>query len=266
VAHFATQHPIRSCLIAALIIGLLPLEAAAADSWMKLRRKGVKAVLEASKKAASAEPWRATWRIDGAKAGALKGLQVSLRVARVAADKSKPERLATVIKLSGMPALAGVGVATVGDEVWLRSPGTAKPLRATAKALFQPLPGVDVPPGLLAVAGLAGHYDGSLAGEFGGSAVIVLQPRYTGGKGWARMKIGISKRTLMPTMGEYNDRNGKALGRWLWLQTRMKGELMVAGRLRIRTMKREKPIDLELVSLERGPAIGRLPVALKALE
>ncbi len=259
---------LRHCgwLIALLIVTLLPLETEAADAWLKLRRKGVSALLDAAVKAATPEPWRATWRIKADEKGALKGLSISVRMQRVEARKDQPAKLATVIMLAGPAALNGVGISTLGQQVWLRSAKGKGAVKAKAKALFTELPLLQIPLALLAATGLAHHYEGKLAGEFGGSAVIVLQPKYTATADWKRLKLGISKRRLVPTMAEYNDRNGRPLGRWLWLKTRMVGELMVADTLRIRTMKREAPVELQLASVERGVAIARLPVGVKALK
>ena len=243
----------------------LPAQSEAADAWLKLRRKGIEALLEASRDAAAPEPWRATWQLRDADAGPLKGLQISVRRTKIAARKGKPAAIATVIRFSGVKSLAGVGVATVGDEVWLRLPGDKGASPAQGEALFAALPGIDLPLGLFAAVGLAGRYEGQIAGEFGGSAIVVLKPRYTDGKGWLRLKLGISKMHLMPTMAEINDAHGKPLGRWLWLDTRMDKGLMIANKLRLRTMSRVAPFELELVGVERGKTVAGLPIGQAAL-
>lgn len=252
-------------LICAVAISLPCADADAADAWLKLRRQGVQALLAASQRAAVPEPWQATWRLLDADAGELKGLRISVRQRMTTARKGKPAVLAAVIRFSGTRALAGVGVATVGQQVWLRGPGEKKAHLATGATLFAALPGLDLPLGLFAAVGLAGRYEGQLAGEFGGSAIVVMKPRYTEGEGWQRLKLGISKRYLVPTMAEINDGHGKPQGRWLWLDTRMDKDLMVADKLRLRTMARVAPFELALVGVERGKAIMALPVGEGAL-
>ena len=245
---------------------VLPItEASAADAWLKLRRQGVPALLAASQVAAVPEPWRATWRLPDADAGALKGLHISVRRSLTKSSKGKPAELATVIRFTGVKSLTGAGVATVGADVWLRGPGEKKAHPAKGEALFAALPGLDLPLGLFAAVGLAARYEGQLAGEFGGSAIVVFKPRYTDGKGWQRLKLGISKRYLVPTMAEFNDDHGKPQGRWLWLDTRMVQGLMVADKLRLRTMSRTAPFELLLVGVERGKAVAGLPVGEAAL-
>lgn len=252
-------------LIGAFALALPVAESGAADAWLKLRRKGVKALLAASREAAVPEAWQATWRLQDADAGDLKGLQISVRRVKTKARKGKPATLATVTRFSGVGSLAGAGVATLGEKVWVRRPGDTKGRLAQGKALFAALPVLDLPLGLFAAVGLAARYEGQLAGEFGGSAIIVMKARYTDGKGWLKLKLGISKMHLMPTMAEVNDDHGKPLGRWLWLDTRMDKGLMIANKLRLRTMSRAAPFDLELVGFERGKAVAGLPTGAEAL-
>lgn len=253
-------------MAAALALALLPKPVEAADAWLKLRRQGVPALLRAARAASAPQPWRATWRLKTKNAGGLKGLRIGVWQRMVPASKDRPAVLATVTRLSGVKALQGVGVATIGDQIWSRQPGALRALAGKGELLFAPLPDLAVPLGLLAAAGLTARYEGRLVGEFDGIAIIVLAARYTDGSGWPRMKVGMSKRHHLLTMAEVSDKNGKALTRLLWLDSDVNAGVRIARRLRLRAMSLPRPFDLELVGVERGQNIAKLPVGAAALQ
>lgn len=276
-----------STLLAVLFCLAYGRPAGAADTWLKLRRKGAGAVVAQTRAALAPISWRARWRVVAARGAALHG--TVLEITRVvpgtgAAQHHKSDKrgreggktpadaprvlpapsMITVIRLRGGP-LDGVGLATERGKTWVRLPGDKAPREADGQALFTPLPQLGVPLALFAVPELSHRYDARIEGEFDGTAVVLLTPRYTDGAGLERLKIGVSKRFLVPTVAELTDPKGDAVHRLLWLETRLQGKLVVAGRLRVRTLSHKTPLDFEFVGLEQGAAVDRAPTGRAAL-
>ena len=261
----AVSRRIGAVIVTAFCLTSLPASADAGGSWLELRRKGAKAVVEASRKAATGESWRATWKLDVPATHPLHGLTIEMSRLKAGAGKAKKPRLATTVRLTGNKALAGAGLASVGEQLWLKLPGQARAMPAKGTLLFKPLPVLHVSLALLAGLELSAFYELTLEGEFGGTAVFIMQPRYTKGTGLKRMKLGVSKKYHTPTVVEVSGRRGQYLQRLLWLETRLEGELMVARKLRIRTRSPQQTLDFLLQSLERGKPVSKQRTGKAAL-
>ncbi len=126
----AVSRRIGAVIVTAFCLTSLPASADAEGSWLELRRKGAKAVVEASRKAATGESWRATWKLDVPATHPLHGLTIEMSRLKARASKAKKPRLATTVRLTGNKALAGAGLASVGEQLWLKLPGQARATNA----------------------------------------------------------------------------------------------------------------------------------------
>ena len=217
--------------------------------WLQVRRKGPSGIVAAARAALVDRPqvWR--YRLDVMPDAAMAGL--TIEISRRPLKRGGTDVGVRLLDKRGKLIAA---LATIHGKLTVRVHGqTAK---STAKALFAPVPRLGVPLILWAVFELMPAYRVQLEGEFSGTALIRMTPDYTSMRGLQPMKLGVSKQNLLPSVVEVVDLKGRPTARLLWIKPRHQGRRTVAGGLRIRTMKRTKPLDFSLDSYKSGRHCG----------
>jgi hypothetical protein len=246
-------------------VGIPPARA----DWLELRRRGVEAELAAARQASAPEPWIARYQAELSKDHPLAGLV--LVVARAPAaqsptggEKDRGAPGAVMARFEGVAALRGVGVALQAGKVVVRLPGQ-KPQPASNAALFQDLPGVQLPLAVFVASELAALYTFQNEGEFDDVAVLRMRPRYERGPGLEALKVGVSKQWQAFVQSEVTDREGRPLGGLLWQEPQRQDKLVVWQRVRLRAKGSDAAVPLRLVELKRGKSAGKLAFDAKAL-
>ncbi|HAN30617.1 MAG TPA: hypothetical protein DCQ06_03375 [Myxococcales bacterium] len=237
--------------IAALIIAIAcawtavaPTEVDARGRWLKLRRKGVSSVIAAARDQVAPKLVYKRYERDVFEDAPDAGLAVE--VARRPMKKGKSDL--SIRFWDGKTLVAALAV--VKGKMTVRH-GKSAPTSAAAE-LFRNVPKLGVPLILWAPLDILANYRLKLEGEFQGTALFRLNVDYTSAKGWQPMKLGISKQSLMPTVSEVVDSKSMPTSRLLMMRPRQRQELIIAEKLRLRSMKRSKPLDFVLDVLEVG--------------
>jgi len=229
-----------------VLLGLATLASPAHAYWLKVRRKGPGAIVEAARAALVSE--RQWWRyeLDVLEEDPRAGLAIEVSRRRLKGGGSDVGVRVLDKKGKLLGALAVVGGKLT---VWARGRKAA----TTGKALFKPDPTLGVPLILWGAFELMPAYRVRLEGEFQGTALLRMTPDYTSTRGLEPMKLGVSKRNLLPTVVEVVDLKGRPTARLLWMKPQKRGGRMLATTLRLRTMRTKKPVDFTLTKHVAGP-------------
>ncbi|MCO4760557.1 MAG: hypothetical protein KC502_03590 [Myxococcales bacterium] len=233
----------QRALSAAALLVVLAMAAPAQAYWLKVRRKGPTAIVNAARTALVSGPQ--FWQYTVPKGQQLAGHRLDIcRRPQKGGGSDVSVRL--VDKTGGLVA----AIALIDKKLTVRHAG-AKP-QQDHKALFTPVKPIGVPLILWTTLELTSKYRIRLEGEFQGTALLRMTPDYTSAKGLQSMKLGVSKRTLLPTVVEVVDLKGKPTSRLLWTQVEKRGGRTVAAGLRLRTMRAKKPLDFVLTRYVHG--------------
>lgn len=249
-----------------LLAALLLLPQVAHADWLDLRRQGPEAEFAAARQISAPEPWIATYAVALPLNHPLAGLKMTVARAPGEARQGHPTLSDVLVRFSGPASLHGAGVVAHAGQVWLRLPG-GKVAPMTNDTWFQDLPHLGLPLAVFVASETEKLFDVRNEGEFDDVAILRLLPRYEKGPGLQPMKVGVSKQHAAYVLSEVTDREGKALGGVLWLETRVDKGLAVHERLRLRpALHDDAALELHLTGLKRGKAAGKLvfgPAALK---
>lgn len=255
-----TAAALVSALAAAVLVWTSFVPPAAAY-WLEVRRKGPAGIVAASRGALINAPQRWRYRLDVLDGKPLAGLTLEIGRRPLAGGDTDVS-----VRLTDKRGKLLAALARVKGKLTVRLHGKRPTTDNTA--LFAPVPKLGVPLALWAIFELMPAYRVQLEGEFSGTALIRMTPDYTSAAGLPPLKLGVSKRNYLPTVVEVIDLKGRPTARLLWMKPQQvaigtkgaKGKLqakrMVAGALRIRTMKRVKPLDFSLLSYDSGARCG----------
>lgn len=240
-----------------------PNDAAAAD-WLSIRRGGVGAVLQAANAAQTTETWSATYVAKVPKKSPLRGTSVRITWRRGPRKKGVPTSIEAVVVATGSRR-DRVGLAITADgKLWLKA-GRGKAAPATAAALSRPIRGLNAPVIVFAMLAMVPSFNVKLEGEFGGTAVMRLLPRYSGLSGLSTCKIGVSKKTRFADMAEFGVGDGKNDVKVAWIGVRLiRGQLVPDG-LRVLRDNGKTHVDFERAQLTLGSAAKALKFGPDAL-
>lgn len=237
---------------------------ASARDWLDIRRRGVPGVFASANEAEGRGPRLLRYEAAVPAGHPLHGARLELRRKPMPAARGGKRAVLggtdLVVELRDAKGKRICGLAREGEKLWV-SHGAA-PIN-TDRALFLDAPGLDTPLALFAVLELAPRYDGKLEGEFEGTAIVRMRPGYTSGADLEPLKFGVSKRTLQTTVTEVDDSKGDMRARLLMLDLRWVDDRAVAGTLRLRSAKHEKPLDLRFVQELVGADATRDPAFRK---
>ncbi len=240
------SHRHRSLVgFALLVIAFTAVALPAHAYWLKVRRKGPSAIVEAARGAlvGDAQWWRYELDVLDADPGAGLALEISRRP-----TKGGGSDVGVRVRDKRGVLLAALAVVGGKVTVWRRG-GKASD---RPKDLFTPVPELGIPLVLWAVFEMMPAYRVRLEGEFQGTALLRMTPDYTSVPGLQPMKLGVSKRNLLPTVTEVVDLKGTPTSRLLWVKPRLQGGRTVVGGLRVRTMASKKPLDFALITYKFG--------------
>jgi len=249
--------------IVGALIAVVAIPATAGASWIKVRRKGADGILDAARSAATQKRWGAVFRAKVSRGHPLADATVHIAREPIPAKKGQPQQYRSSVVIEGVG--GRVALALEGDTITMRLPGSKKPAKGTGKGLFTMVPRVNVPLALFVMHDIARLYDAKLEGEFGGTAVLRLTPKYGGLKGLQACKVGVSKRNRFPEMAEFGHgdaRKGVKLA-WTGIE-KVQGQLVPRG-LRIMRMGKRTYLDFERVALLMGARAKHLRFGKKAV-
>lgn len=237
---------IRKITTAALVaaIGLTAAHADARGRWLKLRRQGIGAVIKAARAQQAPKLIYKRYERDVLEEAPDAGLVIE--VSRRPTKRGTSD--VSVVVWDGAKFVAAL--AMIKGKLTVRH-GAEAPSEDPA-ALFRPVPALGVSLMLWCVIEALPRYQLKLEGEFQGTALFRVNPDYTTPKNWQPMKLGVSKQSLLPTVTEVVDVKSSPISRLLMMRPRERGALIVAEKLRLRSMKRKKPLDFALEAFEIG--------------
>lgn len=238
--------PRRSLLTAALLaLTITTLAGPAHGYWLKIRRQGTEAIIAAARSALVAEVqwWR--YELDVLEEDPSAGL--AIEVSRKPIKKGGSDVSVRVRDKKG-GLLAALAVVDGKATVWI----AGKKASSNPKDLFTPVPRLGVPLALWAAFEFMPSYRVKFEGEFQGTALMRMTPDYTAERGLVPMKLGISKRNLLPTVVEVVDLKGRPSARLLWIKPKKRGGRTMPSAIRLRTLKSKNPLDFRLVRYTSG--------------
>ncbi len=231
----------------AAAVSVLAFASSASAYWLKVRRGGPEAILAAARKASTPAVLWVRYERDVLEDNAKT--RIAIEVSRRPVAGGGSDVGVRVLDARGRLLAA---LALVDGRVTVRH-GNAAPTQK-AKYIFQPVAALGAPLALWAAIELTPVYGLRLEGEFKGTALLRMTPDYTSQRGLKPMKLGVSKRTLWPTVAEVIDLKGKPTARLLWSRPKTRAGLSLPSQLRIRSMGHAKPMDFVASQVEVGPA------------
>lgn len=259
------RHTLGLAATALLICAGLGVAEASGRDWLDVRRQGIVGMLRAANESEGAQPRLLRYRSEAGKGHPLAGATLELR-RRPIQDRSKataagrpkmPGGTDLVIELTGSDGKRIAALAREGDTLWTQH-GKAAP-SSDDRGVFVRVPGLGVPLALFATLELAPRYEGSLEGEFEGTAILRMKPGYTKGPHLEPLKIGLSKQTLQLTVTEVDDAKGEMQARLLMLELKHVEDRVVAHRLRLRAKDSKDAIEFRLVEELVGEQAAKSP-------
>ncbi len=256
--------PLATALLVAPLFVATPTNAGA--NWLEVRRGGAVRILDAARRAGTPQSWGATYtaRVRDKRHAALTNVTIAVARRQLPAAKGKPAVFETTVVIRGLKG-GLAGIATSGDTAHVRLPGAAKAVPATGKELFTRLPGLRSPLALFAVLELSHLFDVKLEGEFDGTGVMRMTPKYHAGRDVQLCKLGISKQTRFPTMAEVGRGDGRDDVKLAWIDTRKVRGVKLPATLRLMLPGKAGHVDFRRSKLVLGKAAKKLRFGPSAL-
>lgn len=273
-------------LLALMLLPTIGLADTRGPTWLRVRRHGTAGIIASALEVSTPQTWGATFRSVPAPATARpQGTgqhasvarrfstkkPITIRVAhrRQAAPKGRKSGKTapvyeSIVVIDGLPA-GRAGIAVSGEQAWVRLPGK-KVQKATGVLLNAKLPALDAPLILFALVELTSLFDVKLEGEFGGTGVMRMHPKYTAGSGFSLCKLGVSKQTLYPELAAVGGGDGQGDIKLNWHTLRPTRGVTLPAKMRIMYVGSRTHVDFDRIGLTLGPSAERLkfgPGALK---